>query len=67
MKRESKKVSKRGRPSKPEGETLDALIPATRCKSDEREAFERAAKKEGLALSVWVRQTLKQAIENDRF
>ena len=63
MKRERNKVSKRGRPSKPEGETLDALIPATRCKTDEREAFERAAKKEGLTLSVWVRQTLNKAVK----
>jgi uncharacterized protein (DUF1778 family) len=63
MKRESKKVVRRGRPAKPEGETLDAIIPATRCKSDERAAFERAAKKEGLTLSEFVRQTLNKAVE----
>lgn len=46
-----------------EGEALDAIIPATRCKSDERAAFERAAKKEGLTLSEFVRQTLNKAVE----
>lgn len=64
MKRESsKKAVRRGRPAKPEGETLDAIIPAIRCKSSERAAFEKAAKKEGLTLSEWTRQTLNQAIE----
>lgn len=64
MKRESsKKVIKRGRPAKPEGETLDAVIPASRCKSSEREAFESAAKKEGVTLTQWVRLTLKKAVE----
>lgn len=47
----------------PEGEALDAVIPPARCKSSEREAFERAAKKEGLTLSLWIRQTLIQAVE----
>jgi predicted HicB family RNase H-like nuclease len=46
----------------PEGESQDTVIPATRCKSDEREAFERAAKKAGLTLSEWVRQTLNKAV-----
>ena len=46
----------------PEGEALDSIIPATRCKADEREAFERAAKKEGLTLSEWIRQTLNKAV-----
>jgi len=63
LKRQSIKVKKAGRPPKPEGETLDAIIPATRCKADERAAFERAAKKEGLALTQWVRQTLKKVVE----
>ncbi|MBA3713059.1 MAG: hypothetical protein H0W76_11510 [Pyrinomonadaceae bacterium] len=61
--KQSVKLKKVGRPPKPEGESLDAIIPATRCKSKERTAFEKAAKKEGLALTQWVRQTLKQAIE----
>ncbi|HEY6188673.1 MAG TPA: hypothetical protein VIW80_13535 [Pyrinomonadaceae bacterium] len=63
MKKQKEKVKKAGRPPKPEGEALDATIPGIRCKSGEREAFEKAAKKEGLALSEWIRQTLKQAIE----
>jgi uncharacterized protein (DUF1778 family) len=63
LKKQSVKVKRAGRPPKPVGEALDSIIPATRCKEDERAAFERAAKKEGLTLSQWVRQTLKQAIE----
>jgi hypothetical protein len=63
MKRESKKAAKRGRPPMAEGETLDAVIPSARCKSDERKAFEKAAKKEGLALTQWVRLTLNRAVE----
>jgi len=63
MKRESKKVSKRGRPAMAEGEALDAVIPSARCKSDERKAFEKAAKKEGLTLTQWVRFTLNKAVE----
>jgi antitoxin component of RelBE/YafQ-DinJ toxin-antitoxin module len=46
-----------------EGEGLDAVIPSARCKSDERKAFERAAKKAGLTLTQWVRLTLNQAVE----
>jgi predicted HicB family RNase H-like nuclease len=63
LKKQSEKVRKAGRPPKAKGETLDAIIPATRCKASERAAFERAAKKEGLALSEWIRQTLKEATE----
>jgi predicted HicB family RNase H-like nuclease len=61
--KQREKAKKAGRPPKPEGETLDAIIPATRCKSGEREAFEKAAKREGLTLTQWVRQTLKKAVE----
>jgi hypothetical protein len=62
MKRESsKKVNRRGRPAKPEGETLDAIIPMTRCKASEREAYNAAAKRAGLTLSEWLRQTLNKA------
>ncbi len=64
MKRESsKKVVRRGRPAKPKGEAFGAIIPAIRCKSSERKAFEAAAENEGLTLSEWVRQTLKAAVE----
>lgn len=64
MKRESsKKAVRRGRPAMAEGEALDAVIPSARCKSDERKAFEKAAKKEGLTLTQWVRFTLNKAVE----
>jgi len=63
MKRESAKIVRRGRPAMAEGEALDAVIPSARCKSDERKAFEKAAKKGGLTLTQWVRFTLKQAVE----
>lgn len=60
--KQKEKVKKAGRPAMQKGEALDAIIPATRCKSDERAMFESAAKKEGLTLSEWIRQTLKTAI-----
>jgi uncharacterized protein (DUF1778 family) len=64
MKRESSKEAvRRGRPAKPEGEALDSVIPSARCKSDERKAFEKAAKREGVTLTQWVRLTLKNAVE----
>jgi hypothetical protein len=47
----------------PEGEALDAIIPASRCKAGEREAFEKAAAREGVTLTQWVRLTLKRAVE----
>lgn len=59
----SKKTSTVGRPKLPKGESLDSVIPATRCKTGEREAFERAAKRQGLKLGEWVRQTLNKAVE----
>ena len=62
MKKQSVKVKRAGRPPKPEDEVLDAIIPATRCKSDERVLFEKAAKREGLKLTQWIRQTLKDAV-----
>jgi predicted HicB family RNase H-like nuclease len=63
LKKQSVKVKKAGRPPKAEGEGLDSIIPATRCKASERAAFEIAAKKEGLALSEWIRQTLNKGIK----
>lgn len=62
MKRESKKASKRGRPPMPKGQALSKPTPI-RFQDDERAAFERAAKKEGLTLSEWIRQTLNTAVE----
>jgi predicted HicB family RNase H-like nuclease len=58
---QSKKVNKVGRPRLPKGEALGKPTPI-RFQTDERAAFERAAKKEGLTLSEWVRQTLNKAV-----
>jgi predicted HicB family RNase H-like nuclease len=54
--------AKVGRPRLPKGEALGKPTPI-RFQDDERAAFEKAAKKEGLTLSEWVRQTLKRAVE----
>jgi predicted HicB family RNase H-like nuclease len=57
----SAQARKPGRPSKPKGETLDAIIPATRCKKSEREEINAAAERKKVALSDWIRQTLLKA------
>ena len=46
-----------------EGAALDAIIPASRCKAGERAAFEKAAEREGVTLTQWVRLTLNRAVE----
>jgi predicted HicB family RNase H-like nuclease len=58
----SKKAIRRGRPPKPKGEALGDPTPI-RFPDDERAHYERLAKREGVSLSEWVRQTLKQAVE----
>jgi predicted HicB family RNase H-like nuclease len=55
------KPRKVGRPKLPKGKALGKPTPI-RFQDDERATFEKAAKKEGLTLSEWIRQTLKQAI-----
>ncbi|MEQ1762832.1 MAG: hypothetical protein ABL984_06745 [Pyrinomonadaceae bacterium] len=57
-----KKPNKVGRPKKPKGSTLGSPTPI-RFADVERVKYERLAKKEGLTLSEWVRQTLKTSIE----
>lgn len=57
-----KKARKVGRPRLPKGEARGKITPI-RFQNDERAAFEKAAKREGLTLSEWIRQTLKQAVE----
>jgi hypothetical protein len=59
MKQEKAKV---GRPRLPKGQALGKPTPI-RFQDDERAMFEKAAKREGLTLSEWVRQTLKNAIK----
>jgi predicted HicB family RNase H-like nuclease len=56
------KVGKVGRPRLPKGKALGKPTPI-RFPDDERKTFEKAAKQQGLTLSEWVRQTLKQAVE----
>jgi hypothetical protein len=58
----SKKVVKRGRPPKPKGEALGDPTPI-RFPDDERTLYEKLAKSEGLTLSEFVRQTLKEAVQ----
>lgn len=56
------KVTKAGRPPLPKGSALGKIVPV-RFAESERAAFEKLAKKEGLTLSEWIRQTLKTATE----
>jgi hypothetical protein len=51
-----------GRPRLPKGKALGKPTPI-RFPDEERKMFEKAAKKEGLTLSEWIRQTLKRATE----
>jgi len=52
---------KMGRPLLPKGKARDAIV-ALRLQPEERAAFEKAAKKKGLSLSDWIRETLKSAL-----
>jgi hypothetical protein len=58
----SKKINKVGRPKKAKGEGLGGPTPI-RFADAERIKYEKAARKEGLTLSEWVRQTLKNSIQ----
>lgn len=53
-----------GRPKMKKGEARGTMT-QFRLQPDERKAFEAAAKKEGLTLSDWIRETLKRKIEDD--
>jgi len=55
------KAKKVGRPTLPKGKAKDIITPV-RMKPIERAQFERAAKKAGLSLSGWIRQTLEDAM-----
>jgi predicted HicB family RNase H-like nuclease len=56
------KKSKVGRPKLAKG-LAKALVMQTRVQPDEIAAFRKEAKKQGLTLSEFVRQTLKNAVE----
>lgn len=58
----TKKSGKRGRPRLPKGEALGDPTPI-RFQGDELTRYEKLAKGEGLTLSEWVRQTLKEATQ----
>jgi len=51
-----------GRPALPRGKARGELI-ALRLQPEERAAYEKAAKKAGVGLSVWIRATLKNALD----
>jgi len=56
-----KQKPRMGRPPKLPSEIKDRITPI-RLKDDEREAYEQAAKRCGLTLSEWIRQTLNYAV-----
>lgn len=56
------KPKRLGRPPLPKGTVRERITPV-RLQDDEREAFERAAHRQGLSLSEWIRQTLREALK----
>lgn len=56
------KKPKLGRPPLPKHEVREKITPI-RLQEHERTAFEKAARKAGLSLSEWIRQTLRVAIK----
>lgn len=57
-----KKVKGPGRPKLAKG-TARGVVMQTRVQQDEKAVFEKAARKEGLTLSEFVRQTLNNAVK----
>ncbi len=55
------KKPKVGRPKLPKGEAKGVVL-QSRVQPNEKAAYQKAAKSEGVDLSTWVRQTLNQAI-----
>ena len=55
------KKPKVGRPKLAKGEAKDIVL-QSRIQPSEKAAYQKAAKSEGKDLSVWVRDTLNQAI-----
>lgn len=60
-KRKRRTPPRLGRPPLPPKEALSAVLPI-RCRGGEKRAFEAAAKRQGLSLSAWIRDTLKRAV-----
>ena len=55
------KKQKVGRPKLPKGEAK-AIVLQSRVQKTEKDAYQKAAKSEGVDLSTWVRQTLNDAV-----
>jgi hypothetical protein len=55
------KAKKVGRPRMPKGEAK-AIVLQSRVQPNEKAAYQKAAKSEGVDLSTWVRETLNAAI-----
>ena len=55
------KKSKVGRPKLPKGEAKETVL-QSRVQPNEKAAYQRAAKAQGLDLSTWVRETLNAAL-----
>lgn len=56
------KAKKLGRPLLPKGKVKGVITPI-RLQPHEREQFEKAAKRAGVTLSEWMRETLKNAVK----
>jgi len=54
---------KAGRPALPKGEARGKITPV-RLQDQERVVYEKTARKAGLSLSEWIRQSLKTTVEN---
>ncbi len=56
------KAKRLGRPPLPKGTVKEHITPI-RLQDDDRTAFEKAAQREGLSLSEWIRKTLKESLK----
>lgn len=56
------KKPKVGRPKLPKGEAKGVVL-QSRVQPNEKAAYQKAAKSQGVDLSTWVRETLNQAIK----
>jgi predicted HicB family RNase H-like nuclease len=58
--------AKVGRPKLPKGEAK-AIVLQSRVQPNEKAAYQKAAKSQGVDLSTWIRETLNHAINGGRF